>query len=361
MNNSEAPFEDETLSRPSIEYLKETLPKRKLVSKELRRRGTLMAYKRALAKFGSDGCTDFAAALTYYAVLAMFPALIALVSLLGVFGQGQETIDTIMSMMEESVPAETMAFIEDPIAQLVNTPAAGLALIIGLAGSLWSASGYVGAFSRVLNQIYQVREGRPVWKLRPILFAITALMLVLVAAAALMLALSGGVAETIFDQIGLGEEALTVWNWVKYPALLVIFVFVLAILYQLTPNVQRAKFQILSLGGITALVVLGVAIMGFGFYLSNFGNYNQTYGSLAGIIMFLLMLWIANLALLFGAELDSEISRSRQLLAGIEAENNIQLPLSDESGVIKLHEKETKMVREAAELRRDVWQEQARH
>ena len=361
MNNTEAPFRDETLSRPSIEYLKETLPLRKKASSQLRRRGTLMAYKRAFAKFTADGCTDFAAALTYYSVLAMFPALIALVSLLGVFGQGQETIDTIMSMMESSVPERTMAFIEEPIAQLVNAPAAGLALVVGLLGSLWSASGYVGAFSRVLNQIYQVREGRPIWKLRPILFGITALMLILVAAAALMLALSGGVAETIFEQIGFGDEALTVWNWIKLPALLIIFVIVLAVLYQLTPNVRRAKFQLLSLGGITALVVLGVAISAFGFYLSNFGNYNQTYGSLAGIIIFLLMLWITNLALLFGAELDSEVARSRMLLAGIEAEDNIQLPLSDESGVIKRHEKENKMIREAAELRRDVWQEQARH
>lgn len=359
MTNSEAPFDDESLARPSIEYLKETLPRRKKLSKELRGRGTMLAYKRAAMKFTSDGCTDFAAALTYYAVLSMFPALIALVSLLGVFGQGQETVDTIMSMLDGSVPKETMDFLQQPIEQLVNTPAAGIALVVGLLGALWSASGYVGAFSRVLNSIFQVKEGRPIWVLRPLLLGVTALMLVLVAIAALMLTLSGGIAQTIFDQVGLGEQALTVWGWIKIPALLVIFVIVLAVLYQLTPNVKRPGFKILSLGGITALVVLGIAIAAFGFYLSSFSNYNKTYGSLAGIIMFLLIIWISNLALLFGAEIDAEIARSHQLLAGIEAEDSIQLPLRDESGVIKAHEKENKLIHEGAELRRDVWREQA--
>ncbi|WP_333618289.1 YihY/virulence factor BrkB family protein [Dietzia sp.] len=360
MSNPEAPFDDDSLARPSVEYLRETLPRGKKVSSELRRRATLLAYKRAAMKFTADGCTDFAAALTYYAVLSMFPALIALVSLLGVFGEGESTVNTIMSMLEGSVPQETMDFIKQPIEQLVNTPSAGLALVVGLLGALWSASGYVGAFSRVLNSIFEVKEGRPIWVLRPLLLGVTALMLVLVAVAALMLTVSGGVATTIFDQIGLGEEALRVWGWIKIPALLVIFVIVLAVMYQLTPNVRRPRFRILSLGGVTALVVLAIAILAFGIYLQTFSNYNQTYGSLAGIIMFLLMIWIANLALLFGAELDAELARSRQLLAGIAAEDEIQLPLVDSSGVIKAHEKRGKLIDEGASLRRDVWVEQAR-
>lgn len=355
-----APYGDETLVRPSTDYLKETMPRAKDVSGALRRRGMLTAYKRAVAKFMADGCTDSAAALTYYAVLSMFPALIALVSLLGVFGRGQETVDTIMTMFEDSVPPETMAFIEGPIAQLVNTPAAGLALIIGLLGALWSASGYVGAFSRMLNKMYHVQEGRPIWKLRPILFGITALLLILVAVAALMLTLSGGIAEQIFGVIGFGEQALRVWGWIKIPALLIIFVIVLAVLYQLTPNVRRGKFVVLSLGGISALIILGVAITAFGFYVSNFGNYNATYGSLAGIIMFLLILWISNNALLMGAAIDIELARSRHLLAGIPSEEHLQIPLADDSGVIKAHEKHEKTVADAAELRRDAIRERAR-
>lgn len=357
----EAPFGDESLTRPSIEYVKETLPRRKEVSGKLRGKATLQAYKRALSKFSADGCTDSAAALTYYAVLSMFPALIALVSLLGVFGQGQQTVDTIMGMFEDSVPPETMAFIEEPISQLVNAPAAGLALVVGLLGALWSASGYVGGFSRMLNRIYGVREGRPVWKLRPLLLGITALMLVLVACAALMLTLSGGIAEQVFGVIGLGEQALTVWGWIKIPALLLILVIVLAVLYQLTPNVRRAKFVILSLGGFSALVVLVVAIAAFGFYVSNFGSYNKTYGSLAGIIMFLLIIWIANNALLLGAEIDVELARSRHLLAGIASEDHLQLELADDAGVIKQHEAEQKAVEASAEIRREAVRERTRN
>ena len=356
----EAPYGDESLVRPSTEYLKETLPRAKKVSKKLRSRGTMSAYKRALGKFMADGCTDSAAALTYYAVLSMFPALIALVSLLGVFGQGQETVDTIMTMFEDSVPEETMAFIEGPISQLVNTPAAGLALVLGLVGALWTASGYVGAFSRMLNKLYGVKEGRPIWKLRPLLFGITALLLIMVALAALLLTISGGVAEQIFDVIGLGEEALTVWGWIKLPSLLVIFVIVLALLYQLTPNVRRGRFVVLSLGGISALVIMGIAIAAFGFYVSNFGNYNATYGSLAGIIMFLLIIWIGNNALLMGAEIDIELARSRHLLAGIPSEEHLQIPLADDSGVIKAHEKQQKTVEESAELRREAMRENVR-
>ena len=351
--------DDESLHRKDADYLREQ-EKASEVSGKLKRRSTMHALKRALGKFGADGGTDMAAALTYYAVLSLFPALIALVSLLGVFGQGEETIDAIMEMLEGAVPEDAMAFIRGPIEQLVNTPAAGFALIAGLLGALWTAYGYVGAFSRALNRIYGVKEGRPIWKLRPLLLAVTFLMVVIVACAGLMLTLSGGIAEEIFDLVGLGEVALTVWGIAKWPAMLFMFVLVLATLYQLTPNVQRPKFRLLSLGGFVALLVAALGGVGFGFYATNFGSYNATYGSLAGIIMFLLLLWIVNNALLLGAEIDSELERARLLRAGIDAEEHVALPLRDESGVRKAHEKQAKTIADAADIRRDAVAENAR-
>lgn len=351
--------DDESLHRKDIEYLREREDNTE-VSSELSRRSTLHGLKRALGKFGADGCTDLAAALTYHAVLSLFPTLIALVSLLGVFGQGRETIDAIMEMLEGTVPESTMGFVEGPIEQLVNTDAAGFALIAGLVGALWTASGYVGAFSRALNRIYGVAEGRPIWKLRPILFLVTALMVVMLAGAGLILTLSGGVAEALFEVVGLGGVALTVWSWAKWPALLAIVVLVLAVLYQLTPNVKKPRFRFLSLGGVVALLVAGLGAFGFSFYASNFGSYNATYGSLAGIIMFLLLLWITNNALLLGAEIDSELERARQLRAGIEAEEEVLLPLRDDSGVIKAHEKQAATIADAADIRREAWAENAR-
>lgn len=351
--------EDESLHRQDIDYIREQ-EKSTVVSGKLSRRSKLHAIKRALGKFGADGCTDLAAALTYHAVLSLFPTLIALVSLLGVFGKGEETINSIMDMLEGTVPESTMGFVQGPIEQLVQTDAAGFALIAGLAGALWTASGYVGAFSRALNRIYGVAEGRPIWKLRPVLFLVTALMVVLLACAGLILTLSGGIAKTIFDVIGLGDAALTVWSWAKWPALLAIVVLVLAVLYQLTPNVKRPRFRFLSLGAFVALVVAGVGALGFSFYASNFSSYNATYGSLAGIIMFLLLIWITNNALLLGAEIDSELERARLLRAGMQAEEEILLPLRDDSGVIKAHTKQAATIADAADIRREAWMESAR-
>lgn len=351
--------DDDSLHRKDIEYLR-AQEKATDVSGALSRRSSLYAVKRALGKFGADGCTDLAAALTYHAVLSLFPTLIALVSLLGVFGQGEETIDSIMEMLEGTVPESTMGFVQGPIEQLVNTDAAGFALIAGLAGALWTASGYVGAFSRALNRIYGVAEGRPIWKLRPVLFAVTALMVVMLASAGLILTLSGGIAETIFELVGLGEVALMVWSWAKWPVLLAIVILVLAVLYQLTPNVKRPHFRFLSLGGLVALLVAAAGGLGFSFYAANFGSYNATYGSLAGIIMFLLLLWILNNALLLGAEIDSEQERARQLRSGIQAEEEIMLPLRDESGVIKAHQKKAATIADAADIRREAWVQNAR-
>ncbi|MGX6510937.1 YihY/virulence factor BrkB family protein [Rhodococcus sp. SJ-2] len=307
--------------------------------------------RRTVGEFGRDQCTDLAAALTYYAVLSLFPALLVLVSLLGVFGQGQNTVDTVLQMIEDVGPSSAVDTLRGPIEQLVQAPTAGFALIIGLLGALWSASGYVGAFGRAMNRIYEIEEGRPVWKLRPLMLLVTALALVAAGATALMLVVSGPVARAIGEAVGLGDTAVTVWNIVKWPVMLALVVVIVAVLYYATPNVAQPKFRWVSLGSLIAIVVWILASVVFALYVSNFGSYNKTYGSLAGAVVFLLWLWITNLALLFGAEFDAELERGRQLQAGIEAEESLQLPERDTRVIDKNEAKHQELIEHGRRLR----------
>jgi membrane protein len=308
--------------------------------------------KNTAREFMADECTDIAAALTYYAVLSLFPALLALVSLLGVFGQGEETTGTLLDMVRGlgagSVVDNTIAPV---VTQLVQSQAAGIALVIGLLGALWSASGYVNAFSRAMNRVYEVDEGRPVWKLRPAMLLVTAVLLLLVAVTGVALVVSGPLAETIGGVIGLGDLAVTIWSIAKWPVLLAIVILTVAILYHSTPNVRQPKFRWISIGAVVAILTWIAVSLAFGFYVANFGSYNKTYGALGGVIVFLLWLWITNLALLFGAELDAETERGRELQAGIVAEETIQLPPRDTAKSEKDAAKEAKQVAEARELR----------
>ncbi|MBB1022109.1 YihY/virulence factor BrkB family protein [Dietzia sp. E1] len=320
-----------------------------------------IGIKRALSEFSRDKCTDLAASLTYFAVLSLFPALLAVVSLLGVFGQGQATVDAVMELLEGAAPEETLAALRGPIESVVNTPAAGIALITGLAGALWSASGYVGAFGRAMNRIYEIEEGRPFWKLKPVTVLLTAVLLLLVCLAGLILVVSGPIAEWAGNLIGLGETAVTVWGIAKWPVLVLVVVVILAVLYGFAPNVKQPKFRWISIGAVIALIVWAVATGGFVLYVTNFSSYNATYGSLAGVIIFLLWLWITNNALLFGAEVDAEVERARELQAGMHAEETIQLPPRDTTASDKAAEKHQQTVDDAADVRREAQAEEARH
>jgi membrane protein len=219
--------------------------------------------------------------------------------------------------------------LREPITQMTQTNAAGFALVFGVLGALWSASGYVGAFGRAMNRIYEVDEGRPFWKLRPLNLAITVVSVVLAAVVLLGLVVSGPFARELGDTLGLGDTTVTVWNIAKWPIMLLVVVFLVAVLYYATPNVKQPKFRWISVGAGLAIVVWVLASAAFGLYVANFGSYNKTYGSLAGVIILLLWLWLTNLALLFGAEVDAELERSRQLQAGIKAEESLQLPPRD--------------------------------
>ncbi|MCT1723258.1 MULTISPECIES: YihY/virulence factor BrkB family protein [Kocuria] len=308
-------------------------------------------FKRAVSEFSKDGCTDLAATLTYFAVLSIFPALLALVSLLGVFGQGEATTNAILDFLNRYAPAALVDLLSGPISQLTTQSGAGFALVVGVVGALWTASGYTGAFARAMNRIYEISEGRPFWKLKPIMLLITLIIVLIVAAVMFMVLLSGDFAQTVGDLVGLGSTTVTVWNWAKLPVILFLLVLLIAILYYATPNVKQPKFKWLSPGAAIALVFMIIAGLGFAFYVANFSSYNATYGVIGSVIILLLGLWIMNNVLLFGAEVDAELERGRQLQGGIRAEHAVQLPPRDTAQVKKQKEKEEKLEAEGRKIR----------
>jgi membrane protein len=281
--------------------------------------GTL---KRTLKEFSEDNLTDWAAALTYYGILALFPALLAMLSLVGLLVDPA----TLTEALTAVIPGAAAKTINPVIEQIAGRSAAGFGLIFGVAGAIWSASGYVGAFTRAANVVYETPEGRKVWKLKPLQLLVTLVGVVFAAVIVAMVALSGPVVEAIGRAIGLGDTALTVWNVAKWPVVLVLLALMIAVLYYATPNVRLRGFKWVSPGAGVAILVAIVASAAFAFYVANFGSYNKTYGALAGVIIFLVWFWLINVALLFGIELDAEIERTKELKEGVpRAEKEIQL------------------------------------
>jgi membrane protein len=276
--------------------------------------------KRALREFSEDNVTDWAAALTYYGVLSIFPMLLALISLLGLFGQSatQPLLDNISSI----APGPAKDIVTQAIQNLQKSQgAAGVLFFVGLAAALWSASGYVGAFMRASNDIWDVEEGRPAWKTIPLRLGVTALLLVLLTVSALAVVLTGPLAKQIGDIVGLGSTAVTVWDIAKWPVLILVVSFMIALLYYAAPNVKHPKFQWVSPGSIMAVVLWIVASALFAFYVANFGSYNKTYGALGGVIVFLTWLWITNNVILLGAEVNAELERGRQIRGGLSPQD----------------------------------------
>src|SRR3954468_15714678 len=294
--------------------------------------GWKAVLKRTVKEFRNDDLTDWAAALTYYAVLALFPALIVLVALVGLFGQYPQTTNAMIDILRQAgVDPSTLDGVKNTINGVVqNKGGAGALLTVGLLGALWSASGYIGAFMRASNAIYEKPEGRPFWKLRPLQVVVTLVMTLLFALVLIALVVSGPLADAIGKQIGVGHGAVTAWNIAKWPVLAFVVSLMLAVLYYAAPNAKLPKFQWISPGAIVALVVWVVASVGFFFYANNFGSYDKTYGTLGAAITLLVWVWLSNLALLFGQELNAEIERGRELAAGKPAVEDIQLPLRGE-------------------------------
>ncbi len=307
---------------------------------DLTRRSWLFVARKTVREFSEDQCTDLAAALTYYAVLAVFPAAIALTSLLGLVGQGTNSVETLLGIVGDLGGASMVDSIRDPLIEISRSQAAGLAFVLGLAGALWSASGYVGGFSRAMNRIYEIREGRPVWKLRPLMLLLTLVLVVLAAVVLLALVVTGPVADSVGSALGVGSTLLLVWNIAKWPVIAVAVVVMVALLYYATPNVRQPKFRWVSVGAVLAILTWALVSAAFGFYVANFSSYDKTYGALGGVIAFLLWVWLTNVALLFGAELDAELERGRELQSGIPAERVIQLPPRDTRNIDKARAKD---------------------
>jgi membrane protein len=287
------------------------------------------ALKRTFKGISGDNLTDWAAALTYYGVQAMFPALLALISIVGLLGRS--TTDSLIGNVRAAAPGPARDIVVPAIQNLQsNSGAAGIMLIVGIVIALFSASSYIGAFARASNAIYEMPEGRPVWKLRPQQMGIAFVMIVLLALSALAVVVTGGLARQVGKVVGLGDTAVTVWDIAKWPVLLLVVSFMFAFLYWAAPNVRQPKFRWLSPGGILAVVVWLIASAAFALYVANFASYNKTYGSLGGVIAFLVWLWVANLSVLLGAELNAELERGRELAAGLPAEDELQAELRDD-------------------------------
>ena len=283
--------------------------------------------KRTATEFSEDNLSDWAAALTYYGLLALFPALIALVGLIGLVGDPTSTTKTITQIVTKIGPGSAAQTFAGPIQSITSHKStAGIMGIVGLVGALWSASSYVGAFMRASNVIYETPEGRPIWKLRPLQVLVTLVMLVLLTLVALALVLTGPIVTAVAGPLGVGGTLVSVWNIAKWPVLVIVVIVMFAVLFYAAPNVKLAGFRWVTPGALFALVVWLLASVGFAFYAANFGSYNKTYGALGGLVVFLVWMWITNTALLLGMELNAERERSRELKAGIPgAERELQL------------------------------------
>jgi membrane protein len=272
--------------------------------------------KRTVSEFREDNLTDWAAALTYYAVLAIFPALIVLISVLGLIGESatQPLIDNLGTV----APGPAKKIVTSAIENIQGSQgAAGVFFVIGLLAALWSASGYIGAFMRASNAIYEMDEGRPIWKTLPVRVGLTVLLMVLTALSAIGVTLSGGLAKEFGGLIGVGDTAVQIWDIAKWPVLLLVVSSMFAVLYRAAPNVKHPGFRWITPGGVLAVLGWVLASAAFAFYVGNFGSYNKTYGALAGPIVFLVWLWISNVMILLGAEFNAELERGRAIEAGM--------------------------------------------
>jgi membrane protein len=292
---------------------------------DLSKRSWRDVLKRTVSEFRQDDLTLLAAALTYYAVLSLFPALLVLVSILGLLGASatQPLVDNLATL----APGPARDIVTNAIHNLQSASGtAGFAFVIGLAIALWSASGYVGGFIKASNVIYEVEEGRPFWKLRPFQIAVTVLLVLISAALALAIVITGPLAKRVGDVIGLGDTAVTVWNVAKWPVIALVVSQVIAFLYWVAPNIRHPGYRWISPGGVLAVVLWVIASVAFAFYVANFGSYNKTYGSLAAVMIFLIWLWITNVAILLGAEFNAEVERGREIEGGTPPDTEPFLP-----------------------------------
>ena len=294
-----------------------------------RGRGLFAAVRRTVKQFSADNLSDWAAALTYYGVLSIFPGLLVIVSLLGLLSKnGQQTVQDAAHQLAPS--GQLRDLVDTVLTQVKDPGTAGIAAIIGVVVAFWSASGYIAAFMRAANAVYDVPEGRPIWKTLPIRVGVTGAVGVMLIISAAIVIFTGSLARVVGNKIGLGDAAVTTWGVTKWPVLLVLISLMFAILYWASPNARTGGFRWISPGGLFAVLLWAVASVGFAIYLANFANYNKTYGTLGGVIAFFVWLWISNIAILLGAELDAELERGRAIAAGHDPDDEPFLELRDD-------------------------------
>jgi membrane protein len=295
----------------------------------LRRSSWKEILVRTVREFREDDLTDWAAALTYYAILAIFPALVVLVSVLGLIGDS--ATQPLLDNLKTVAPGPAKEIFTNAVRDLQRSQgAAGVLFVVGLLGALWSAAAYIGAFTKAANRIWDVEEGRPVYKTIPLRIGITVVLLTLTVITSTAVVISGGLADQVGNLIGIGDTAVTVWNIAKWPVIVLLVSLLFSILYYATPNVRQPGFRWVTPGGIVAVVLWIAASAAFALYVANFGSYNKTYGTLGGVIAFMVWLWITNIVLLLGAELNAEIERERQIEAGQNPGKEPFLPPRDE-------------------------------
>jgi membrane protein len=312
------------------------------------KQGWVSILKRSVKQFSHDDVTDRAAALTYFGVLALFPGVLVLISLLGL--AGRSFTDKVLANLRQLAPGSVSNFLQTVIQQVQGkSGAASIGAIIGLLIALWSASGYVAAFMRASNAIYEVDEGRPIWRTAPLRLGVTVLLVILLVASAVMVVVTGPVASQVGKALGIGDTAVTVFSIVKWPVLLVVVSLMFSLLYWACPNVKQPGFKWITPGGVIAVVVWLVASGLFAVYVAFSGSYNKTYGSLATVIVFLVWLWITNIAILLGAEFNAESERQRAIQAGVPEDLE---PFAELRDTRKLDDRQKRRVKEADRIRR---------
>ena len=274
--------------------------------------------KRTIRGFKEDKLNHWGAALTYYAVLSLFPALLVLVSFVGLVANPQRVTKILTDTVSQIGPDTAAKTFRRPIESITaNRGTAGALFVVGVIGALWSASGYVSAFAEASNSIYGVEEGRPFWKLKPLQLLVTFVLILLAAVVAVALVLTGPIVGALGGALGVSDTVLTVWRYAKWPALVALVVVIFGVLYYTGPNVRVSGVRWVTGGALLALLVWIAASGLFALYVANFGSYNKTYGTLGGVVVFLLWLWISNMAILLGAEFNAETERARQLASGV--------------------------------------------
>ena len=330
--------------------------------------GTTLKYmaKRVLTEFLRDGGTDQAAKLTYFMVLSIAPTLLALFSLatLLLSDLKDEIAQLITEAIESAASGSELGAgeaVESTIYSLMGSATGGtVALIIGIATALWSASAYIKAYGRVANHIYEVPEGRGPVRMNATMLALTVAMILGILLVMVSMLLNETIVESLLGPIAstIGAEGvleflmssfLPIWAWVKWPVILVIAFALISLLYWGAPNVDK-PFRFISPGGVFAILGIGVAAVALSIYMGTVAGYSS-YGAIGGIMAVLFALWVMNIVIIMGAEVDAEYQRARELASGKPAEESLTLPLRDTSAAEKAEAKHEKIVDEGRDIR----------